>query len=691
MAGFTTVQDSGPSANRIDMVFVGDGYTAGEIATTYAGHVQALLTYIFDGTLLTQPFGRYRNFFNIHRVEVVSAESGADDPGAGITRNTALGASYRWDGVTDRLLYINDGAANAAVAAALAGTGITAEMRFATVNSANYGGGGGTWAVYAGGNSFAREVALHEVGHSFPNLADEYWYGGGTYTGGEPFARNVTTDPTGAKWADWIGYDQPGIGVIGAYEGGNYVANGIWRPSLDSKMRSLDRPFDVVAREEFIRGFYALVDPIDSHTPNAGTLTNRASLTVDVIDPAVIRVDWTVNGTTFTGAGETFDLRGRRFGFGTYTVTALAQDPTDWVRGDRSALRESVSWTVVNDYERYGTAAANRLDGTANPNAIFGLGGNDTLDGLAGADTLSGGPCDDLYVLDQGGDRVIEAAGAGTDTVRTTLALYTLGATLEHLVSGGGGAHRFTGNAAANRLTGGSGADTLSGGAGADTLDGAGGVDRLFGGAEDDWYVLTPGDVVVEAAGGGRDTVTIGAGTAYVLGAEVEVLRLAAGTMVSGIGNALANTLVGNANGNLLNGAAGADSITGEGGADVLLGGAGADTLRGGTGGDVFRFDAVAESGPAAPDLIADFAFRAGEVDRINLARIDARTGTVGDDVFAFIGTAAFTGVQGQLRAEAVTPGARWRVEGDVNGDRVADLVVLVDSAATPSAAWFIL
>ncbi|MBP0462387.1 M10 family metallopeptidase C-terminal domain-containing protein [Roseomonas sp. PWR1] len=690
MAGFTTVQDSGPSANRIDMVFVGDGYTSGEIATTYAAHVQALLTYIFDGTLLTEPFGRYRNFFNIHRVEVVSAESGADDPGAGVYRNTALGASYRWDGVTDRLLYISDAAANAAVAATFAGTGITAEMRFATVNSATYGGGGGNWAVYAGGNSFAREVALHEVGHSFAQLADEYWFSG-TYTGGEPFARNVTTDPTGAKWAEWIGYNQPGLGVIGAYEGGYYNATGIWRPSLDSKMRSLDRPFDVVAREEFIRGFYALVDPIDSHTPNAGTQTNRTSLTVDVIDPAVIRVDWTVNGTTFAGAGETFDLRDRRFGFGTFTVTALAQDPTDWVRGDRSALQESVTWTVVNDYERYGTAAANRLDGTANPNAIFGLGGHDTLDGLAGADTLAGGPGDDLYVVDQAGDRVVEAAGAGTDTVRTTLALYTLGATLEHLVAGDGTPHRFNGNAAANRLTGGGGADTLSGGAGADTLDGGGGIDRLSGGGDDDWYVLTPGDIVAEGAGGGRDTVTIGAGTSYALAAEVEALRMTAGTIVFGLGNTGANTMVGNANGNVLNGAGGADSIAGEGGADVLIGGEGADTLRGGAAGDVFRFDAAADSGPAAPDLIADFAFRAGEVDRISLSRIDARAGTAGDEAFTFIGTNAFTGVQGQLRAEAVTPGVRWRIEPDVNGDRAADLVLLVDSATAPVAGWFIL
>jgi IgA Peptidase M64 len=236
-----TIQNSGASANRVDMVFLGDGYTAGEISTTYNNHVNAYVNYIFGGTALTDPFSRYRNFFNIHVVDVVSNESGADDPSAGIVRDTALGASYRWDGVTQRLLYVTNSLADAQMSSALAGTGIVDEMRYVTVNSSQYGGGGGKYAVYAGGNSSALEVALHEVGHSFAGLADEY---GGTtspYAGAEPTEINVSKNSSGAKWAEWLGYVDPTLGTVGAYNGGRYYDSGIYRPTDNSKMRSVRR------------------------------------------------------------------------------------------------------------------------------------------------------------------------------------------------------------------------------------------------------------------------------------------------------------------------------------------------------------------------------------------------------------------------------------------------------------------
>ena len=71
----------------------------------------------------------------------------------------------------------------------------------------------------------ARLAIMHRIDvlhleHPFAGLADEYGGDPTRYTGPEPFQANITTDPTGAKWAAWLGYDQPGIGVIGAYEGG---------------------------------------------------------------------------------------------------------------------------------------------------------------------------------------------------------------------------------------------------------------------------------------------------------------------------------------------------------------------------------------------------------------------------------------------------------------------------------------
>ena len=65
MAIVRPLTTTGPSANRVDLIVMGDGYTSSEIATTYASHVSGLLSYLFDGSLLTQPFARYRSFFNV--------------------------------------------------------------------------------------------------------------------------------------------------------------------------------------------------------------------------------------------------------------------------------------------------------------------------------------------------------------------------------------------------------------------------------------------------------------------------------------------------------------------------------------------------------------------------------------------------------------------------------------------------
>jgi hypothetical protein len=335
------------------MVFLGDGYTASQITTNYTSDIQKYLSYIFDDSALTQPLGRYEKFFNIWAVDVVSNQSGADDPSAGIVRDTALDATYRFDGVTQRLLYVNETKANAAMNAALSGTGFTGEMRYVLVNDTQYGGGGGFYGVYAAGNNSARDVALHEIGHSFAGLADEYDDNNpnviSTYTGAEPSQVDVTKNSTGAKWAEWLGYNDPVLGVVGAYEGGLYNDRGIYRPTFDSKMRDLDRPFDPIARQAFIHKFYQFVDPLDSYDDNTGTKVNVKTLSVKVIDPAVINVDWTVDGQIFANSGQVFSFANHGLGNGTYTVTARAYDPTDWVRDSRNDLEETVTWHVVED------------------------------------------------------------------------------------------------------------------------------------------------------------------------------------------------------------------------------------------------------------------------------------------------------------------------------------------------------
>ena len=359
-AQFDTLIDNGPSNNRVDIVFLGDGYTALDLFQGhYESHVNGYLDYMFHSeSVLTDPFSRYHQFFNAHAIEVASNESGADIPSQGTLVDTALDATYETSGIA-RLLTINSGKANALRDTALLGTGITADMQLVTVNHTKHGGSGGSWATYPGGNASAREIPLHEIPHSFSGLADEYISSNSPYPGNEPTEINVTIDPTGSKWSHWQGFEDPrGSNLdIGVYEGGRYYQSGIYRPSPNSKMRSLGRAFDAVSREKIILDIYEHVDPLDDWLTNSSTLENT-TLWVDVVDTEVIQVEWSVDGAVVAGAtGETFNAADYGFGAGTYSVVARAYDEIldhvqdgsllDLVRRDLDQLEQQLVWALV--------------------------------------------------------------------------------------------------------------------------------------------------------------------------------------------------------------------------------------------------------------------------------------------------------------------------------------------------------
>ncbi len=350
--------------------------------------------------------------------------------------------------------------------------------------------------------------------------------------------------------------------------------------------------------------------------------------------------------------------------------------------------------TILGFEHAIGSTASDILRGNGVANYLAGVEGNDTIEGRAGADTLDGGSGNDrmlggldsdTYIVDSAGDTVVEVANQGTDTVRTSLATYTLGANVENLAATNAAGHTFTGNALNNAITGGGGADTITGGAGGDTLDGGAGIDRLAGGTGNDHFIVTTGDVVVELANQGTDTVEATIGS-FVLGANLEDLVLS-GTATGGTGNTLGNTIIGNDLANLLNGAAGNDTIGGGDGVDTLIGGIGQDNLAGGGANDRFRFTTLADSTVAAPDVVLDFN-QVTEFDRIELTLIDANPNLAGNQAFIYRG-AAFTGAAGDLRV--VTIGVDlYSAEGDVNGDSTADFAIVIQSASAPTSNWFV-
>ncbi len=249
-----------------------------------------------------------------------------------------------------------------------------------------------------------------------------------------------------------------------------------------------------------------------------------------------------------------------------------------------------------------GTNGANSLIGTAGVDVMQGLGGNDTLTGSggddilhggAGSDTMAGGSGNDTYYVDSARDVVAESGNAGFDTVRTTLASYTLGLNVEAVVYDGASKFAGIGNALANRMTGGAGNDGLSGGAGADTLTGGAGDDRLVGGT----------------------------------------------------------------------------------GIDLLYGGAGAD---------VFVFNSSVETPALNPDTIMDFE---QGVDHISFGRMDSNTMLASRQAFSASFVSDFDGTAGQLRLSAIDGG--MLVQGDVNGDGVADFAVRVMGPSALTAEDF--
>lgn len=123
-------------------------------------------------------------------------------------------------------------------------------------------------------------------------------------------------------------------------------------------MRSLNRPFDAISREQFIKTIYEEVDPLDAWLDNSSELDSPTSLWVDSVDENVINVEWFVDGVSLGVLGESIDLAGLGLTEGSHTAQARAYDSIldfansglslDWWRyDDQSLLQQSVNWNFT--------------------------------------------------------------------------------------------------------------------------------------------------------------------------------------------------------------------------------------------------------------------------------------------------------------------------------------------------------
>jgi hypothetical protein len=358
----TKVRDHGDSSNRINLVFLGDGYTASQLEQ-FAGDVER----VTQGFFAQQPFTEYQRYFNVYRIDVASPQSGADHPEANTSVNTAFDAGYQCNGI-DRLICVNVSKVEAKLSANLP---IDAQRLFAIVlvNDRVYGGSGGRIAV-ASLDTSVIELLLHEFGHSFGLLADEYTLQPPPCDETiEPEEPNVTKakDRNTIKWnhgggppGGWIetntdlpSKDTAVNGPIGIFAGARYCASGLYRPTYTSKMRDLGQPYRAVNEEQLVKRVYNYVAPIDFAMPGSNLVavpfagTHAFEVHIPVPFTHALTIKWFVNQQEQQRGSTTFNFDASGLLPGQHNIQAVVTDTTDKVRFDpNSVLTDTHTWNV---------------------------------------------------------------------------------------------------------------------------------------------------------------------------------------------------------------------------------------------------------------------------------------------------------------------------------------------------------
>ena len=303
------LQKMGDPATKVDLLVLGDGYTAAE-RTKFEKDARRFMEMLFAAS----PFREHRKDFNVWGLCPAAEESGVSRPSTGIYRRSPVGASYDAFGSERYVLTMENRALRDVASFA------PYEFIEILVNGATYGGGGifNQYATVAIDNLWAAYVGVHEFGHQFAGLADEYYTSNVAYLPAkkktEPWEPNVTAlpDPANLKWKDLVAAETPVPtpwdkeefdrferdiqrqrkelraagkpeaeidelfrkqreredamlgsqkydGEVGAFEGANYEAKGYYRPEVDCIMFTRHKTFCAVCRRaiERVIGMYA--------------------------------------------------------------------------------------------------------------------------------------------------------------------------------------------------------------------------------------------------------------------------------------------------------------------------------------------------------------------------------------------------------------------------------------------------
>lgn len=346
-----TIWWTGPADQRINMVFLSDGYTADQLGR-FIDDVHLVANDFFRQS----PFREYKSYFNLVAIKVPSAESGAKkDPSDPL--DNYFGSSFNYAGI-ERLLVAGK--------AYLAQEILFNQFPFyhqavLIVNDSKYGGSGG-WLATTSVHESAPEIALHEIGHSFAGLADEYW--AGEQFAGERANMTRESDPDQVKWKNWLDYQEVGIFSHGE--------NPVWfRPHQNCKMRVLNPDFCPVCREALVKQIHQLTYPVIHFEPEMEGITlsdDSIIFRVELLqpDPYSLSTRWTLDlspvatGNELTLYQHEVGEQIRSIDLTIVDTTHFVRDPLheqeytyflNWlIRSETTANRQSPFQTMVSIY-----------------------------------------------------------------------------------------------------------------------------------------------------------------------------------------------------------------------------------------------------------------------------------------------------------------------------------------------------
>ena len=338
----------------INLVFLSDGYTASEM-----GKFRADVQKILDEKFNESPFREYRNFFNAFTINVPSNQSGAsfdncptDCRDTQPFRDTYFRISF-WSYGVQRMVFFDGGRApwtgwqryNSVIRTNFP----TYDVATIITNTTSYGGTGGDVSIITL-HPFVVDIYLHEAGHTFGKLSDEYWF-----PGGESANRTaLTTNMQQLKWRNWLGssninssnrvFNVGGFPLASSGEGANWL-----KPTTGGvcKMEALSdsqnhRPFCPVCTEGLIEKIYeALGTPIIARFPtsNEVDISTSQEFSLDLLlpTPNTLKITWTLNGSDIAAANNnpniTINAEGLRPAGQNNNLTVTVVDTNPMIRG----------------------------------------------------------------------------------------------------------------------------------------------------------------------------------------------------------------------------------------------------------------------------------------------------------------------------------------------------------------------